>query len=320
MRGEVEVRVAFLNLVHCDPGVVARTTKKLTEKPGFDMFIHIDAKVDAQPFYDQLNNVSQVYFVEDRKTVYWGGFHAIEATIALLKLALSQPKEYDYFVLFQNLDYPIRSNDAMEEFFVKHQEKEFIRGCKIGQIRDWHYQRKYKIYNKRDDDFYLSNPSKLRRIIHNLGLGIRSIPTIGFSGVIKENQQSYCIYYGAAQWAVTRTCAKYFVDFYETHPKFNRIMSHIQFPDEEYFHTIVHNTDLKYRCIRYNEPIQRWLVNWRNIHYFEYPKEVTVFTEKDFDRLMKKKELFCRKVRSGVSDELMNKIDEVTKTGECMDE
>ena len=65
--------------------------------------------------------------------------------------------------------------------------------------------------------------------------------------------------------------------------------------------------------MNYDEPVQRWLVNWRNIHYFEFPDSgVVTFTEKDYDKLMSREELFCRKVRSGVSDKLLDKIDQAT--------
>ena len=89
-------------------------------------------------------------------------------------------------------------------------------------------------------------------------------------------------------------------------------MSHVQFPDEEYFHTIIHNSQYKDNCFNKEEPIRRWLVNWRNLHYFEYPKEITTFNKDDFDKLMKCEELFCRKVRINQSKELMDLIDSAT--------
>jgi hypothetical protein len=138
------------------------------------------------------------------------------------------------------------------------------------------------------------------------------IPAVVFDSMekcIKENKEGLEIYYGAAQWGVTRRCAQYFIEFEQTHPKFNKRMKKIQFPDEEYFHTIVHNSEFKYKCVAYDEPEQRWLVNWRNLHYFEMPNQITVFEQKDFAKIMKQEALFIRKVRSGISDELMDKID-----------
>lgn len=306
------MKIAFLNLCHCEPEIVARVAKKLTQNEDFDMFVHVDAKQDIAPFERALENIKRVTLLKNRVKVYWGGYNAIEATIQMLNQALASKREYDYFVVLQNLDYPIKSNREIEEFFEKHKGKEFIRGCKIAKTKDWHYARKYRIYNKRDDDFYLKNKSKVLKILHDGLLACISVKTILFDGVIREKGQSLEMYYGTAQWAITRDCAKYIVDFERTHPKFNKIMRHVQFPDEEYFHTIVHNSEFKYCCIKYDEPEQRWLVNWRNIHYFEYPKEITVFDEKDYEKLMAREELFIRKVRKGISDKLMDMIDQVT--------
>ena len=50
------------------------------------------------------------------------------------------------------------------------------------------------------------------------------------------------------------------------------------------------------------------LVNWRNLHYYEYPREITVFNENDYEKLINKEELFIRKVKSGVSDKLIDMI------------
>lgn len=306
------MKIAFLNLCHCEPSIVARVAKKLTKNKNFDMYIHVDAKQDIAPFQQAVDGLERVWFTKKRHKVYWGGYNAIEATCDMMEAALESGRGYDYFVVLQNLDYPIKSNQYIESFFEQNQGTEFIRGCKIAKTKDWHYARKYKIYNKRDDDFYLKNKSKLLKGIHDGILALVSVTTIGFNGIIKEKGEAYDLYYGTAQWAITRECAEYILQFKKTHPKFNKTMAHIQFPDEEYFHTIVHNSEFKYHCVKYDEPEKRWLVNWRNIHYFEYPKEITVFQEKDYEKLIAKEELFIRKVRSGVSDTLMDRIDQVT--------
>jgi hypothetical protein len=303
------MKIAFLNICHRDPEVVARVANILTANSHFDMYIHVDEKQDIEPFQKLLQDNQQVYFVENRQNVFWGGYHAINATLELLKMALDASKEYDYFCILQNLDYPIKSNSYIEDFFESYKGTEFIRGCKIAKTKDWHYARKYKIYNKRDDWFYINNKSKVKKLFHDCWLAIRSITTIGFNGVIKEEGNEYPIYYGAAQWAVTRECAKYMVEFEKKHPRFNQRMKHIQFPDEEYFHTIVHNSSFKNHCRQYDEPMRRWLVNWRNLHYYEYPKEITIFDENDYDRLIQQEDLFIRKVTTEKSSALMDKID-----------
>lgn len=308
------MRIAFLNLCHTDPQIVARVANKLTKNPNFDMYIHVDEKSNIMPFQELLKDNEQVYFIEKRQKVYWGGYHAILATFALIEEALASTRHYDYIVILQNLDYPIKSNQYIEEFFEKNKGTEYIRGCRIAKTDDWHYAEKYKIYNSRDKDFYLKKHSKHIKLLWDGMNALKSISTIGFNGVHKENGEEIELYYGTAQWAVTRKCAEYMVEFRRKHPKFDKRMQHIKFPDEEYFHTIVHNSPFRMKCVKYNEPVQRWLVNWRNIHYFEFPSAgVVTFTERDYDKLMQLDELFCRKVRSGISDKLLDAIDEVTE-------
>lgn len=308
------MKIAFLNLCHTDPKIVARVADKLTKNTDFDMYIHVDLKSNIEPFQELLKDNKQVYFTKQRQKVYWGGYHAILATYILLEEALASPRKYDYVVLLQNLDYPIKSNEYIQDFFEKNKGTEYIRGCHIAKTKDWHYAEKYKIYNSRDKDFYLNSHSGFVKLLWDGMNAIRSISTIGFNGVHKENGENIELYYGTAQWAVTRECAEYMVEFKNSHPKFNKRMQHIKFPDEEYFHTIVHNSRFKEHCVKYDEPVKRWLVNWRNIHYFEFPNTgVVVFTEKDFDKLMSREELFCRKVKSGISDQLLEKIDKQTE-------
>lgn len=307
------MKVAFLNLCHTDSPLVARAAEKLTKNPNFDMYIHVDAKADIEPFQTLLKENKQVYFLDNRQKVYWGGYHAILATYALLEKALESPKQYDYFIVLQNLDYPIKSNRYIEEFLQANAGTEYIRGCPIAKTKDWHYAEKYKIYNSRDKEFYLHKHSKPVKLLWDGINAVKSISTIGFNGVHRENGESISLYYGTAQWAVTRECAEYMIAFKQKHPKFDKRMQHIKFPDEEYFHTIVHNSPFKEKCVKYDEPEKRWLVNWRNLHYFEFPREgVVTFTEKDYEKLMGLEELFCRKVRTGVSDRLLDAIDEAT--------
>jgi len=292
------MNIAIINLCHADPGIVARATKKLTRHENIDAYVHVDLKSDIEPFHSALTGIPRAYFARDRVKVYWGGFNAVRATVETLRQAMESPRKYELFALLQNFDYPIRSNDHIIECAERNRGSEYIRGCPIARTRDRHYSRKYKIYNQRDDDFYLKKHSKQRMYLRYAHMLLKSCGTVFSNGVIKEGGDSFDIYYGAAQWAVSRELAEYLIEFYDTHQRFNRVMEHVQFPDEMYFHTIVHNSHFKQRCIKHDEPPQRWLVNWRNLHYFEYPGEITVMTEKDYDKIMAEEALFIRKVRT----------------------
>lgn len=303
------MRIAFLNLCHTDPALVARCARRLCTDPDFDMYIHVDAKQDIEPFKRHLSGIERVFFTPNRYKVYWGGYNAIHASFELLRTALSSDRHYDYFVMMQNLDYPIKSNSYIKDFFEANNGREFLRGCPIGGTKDWEFSRKYKLYYMKDNPYGKASNKNPHKLLITLVSTILSLTTIGFNGIIKENDGGYIIHYGCAQWAITRQFAEYLDDFEKTHPKFNKKMKIMQFPDEEYFHTVLHNSGFKKNCIKYDEPEQRWLVNWRNLTYFEFPKEVTVLTKADYEKLKEQPDLFCRKVRSEVSGGLLNLLD-----------
>lgn len=71
-----------------------------------DMFVHVDAKVDEEPFRAAAAGATrEVTFVGNRITVYWGGFSMVEATIALFKAARAQG--YDRYVLISDDSLPL---------------------------------------------------------------------------------------------------------------------------------------------------------------------------------------------------------------------
>ena len=303
------MRIAFLNLCHTDPKLVARCAKRLCSDEDFDMYIHVDAKQNIEPFVKEIKNIPKTYFTDKRYKVYWGGYNAIHACYELIRTALNSDRKYDYFVMMQNLDYPIKANSEIKKFFEKNNGKEFIRGCPIAETSDWEFARKYKLYYMKDNSYGKASNKNPVKLAITILTSLLSLTTLRFDGVIKEKDGDYRIYYGCAQWAVSRACAEYLDEFEKTHPAFNKKMKIMQFPDEEYFHTVVHNSKFRTRCFKYNEPEQRWLVNWRNLTYFEFPREVTVMKEKDYKNLSVQPDLFCRKVRTGISDGLLDILD-----------
>ena len=58
-----------------------------------------------------------------------------------------------------------------------------------------------------------------------------------------------------------------------------------------------------------NQKTIKSLVNLRNLHYFEYPSMVKVFTAEDYKMLCGLDELYCRKVNTNESSDLLDMID-----------
>ena len=298
------LKIAYICLCHMDPLFVARTAKALQhENDGF--FIHVDNKQDAAPFMAACSGMRHVHFVKDRIDNFWGGYNSILATMRTIKLALATD-DYDRFVLLQGQDYPLYSPREIHSFFEAHRDTEF---CKAKNITASPDKKDYmKCCGFWIMDVRITFPMKcIRFLLH----GINSLGIKYRSPIFKGSAETWNIFHGWAQVALTRDCVKYLLNVHENNPAYNQYMKHRFPPDEIYIHSIIHNSPFK-------EKVPKDIVVRRsgeetllNLTYFEYPGyvSVSVFKDKeDYQWLRNTGCLFVRKVNS-TSTDLLDEID-----------
>lgn len=83
------MRIAYLILCHMDPMHIKRLTDKITNSTGAEAFVHVDGKCNVNPFEQALKANSHVHILNQRVCVNWGGYSSIEATVNLLKAAIT---------------------------------------------------------------------------------------------------------------------------------------------------------------------------------------------------------------------------------------
>lgn len=297
-----KLKIAYICLCHTDPQFVARTARVLRYH-GDGFFIHVDRKTNIAPFVAECMGLDHVHFVENRIDNYWGGFHAVIATVRTIQLALSYGN-YDRFILLQGQDYPLVSPKEIHDFFEANTEVEF---CKA---KDISRSKQKKDYMK-CCGFWIMDcrprfPLKLfRSFLHRLNL--LGIPYR--SAIFRSRKETWTIYHGWAQFALTGACVQHILRVYEENRAYNSYMKHRFPPDEIYFHTIIHNSPFKEKVSPYVVVNHSGEATQLNLTYFEYPAQVMVFTEKeDYHWLKNTGCLFVRKVNSGSVD-LLNEID-----------
>lgn len=128
-------------LAHTDPKHIQRLARRLSSFS--DVFIHIDSSLDIELFKEGLNDLN-VYFLEKRFHCEWGG-NAVEAEIALLEFA-QKNKRYERFVFLQGADYPIKSNQYIQQFYEKNINVEYIRACNCTLSDDPYFYEKCRYY------------------------------------------------------------------------------------------------------------------------------------------------------------------------------
>ena len=299
------ITLAYLILCHIDSKHIGRLAKKLSMAA--DVYIHVDAYSDLSEFQSAVGEgYPNIYFITERVHAFWGGFNAVEAMLKLIKTA-KKKYNYDRYVFLQGLDYPIKSTEYIMNFYSANRDVEFIRGVNA-TISDKYYFRDkcrtYYIYNSDLKFFKLWNMI-VRFLVKKIRIDLRK-------GYVVDNNKRYDVFWGAAQFALTGKCVDYILEFNQTHKKFNKYFKHTYPADETYFVSIVMNSEFKDKVWRHGEDLPvEGLINHRNLHYFEYNGGIKVFGLKDLNTLLSCNELYCRKVTSAYSKELLDRIDSI---------
>ena len=122
------MKIAYLMLVHRNPRLLERAIGTLSSED-CAFFIHIDRKANIREFSGI--GGGSTFLSEQRMPVYWGEFSQVEATIRLIRQALGCSAKYDYFVLLQGSDYPLRSSRYIQRFLEKNRGCEFMSVVKM---------------------------------------------------------------------------------------------------------------------------------------------------------------------------------------------
>ena len=106
-------KIAFLISAYTEPSSLHALVKKLDKMLFADFYIHIDKKVQIEPFQDGLMNMPNVFFLEDRIRVFWGGYTQVEMQMAMIKEMLGRNIKYKRVVNLTGTDYPVVNKEIL---------------------------------------------------------------------------------------------------------------------------------------------------------------------------------------------------------------
>lgn len=115
---------AYLIMAHNQFDLLCKLIRELDDERN-DIYIHIDKKagtIDEKRFREcaQRSNV----FFTDRISVIWGGESLVECELLLFKAAAE--RGYQYYHLISGVDFPIKTQKEIHNFFEQNAGKEFI--------------------------------------------------------------------------------------------------------------------------------------------------------------------------------------------------
>jgi hypothetical protein len=120
------MKFAYLIVAHDNFDHLKKLICVLDDKNN-DIYIHIDKKCKTfnESEFTNICKFSELFFERKRLNIKWGAISQTECNINLLESA-NNYKYYDYFHLISGVDFPIKSNNTIHDFFNNNNGKEFI--------------------------------------------------------------------------------------------------------------------------------------------------------------------------------------------------
>lgn len=282
------MKIAYLLIAYMDPEELGRLSRSLVRTA--DVYIHINASVDIQPFQKAVSGINgRVCFSKERYKVVWGGYSILQATFCMLEEALEYA-DYDRVILMTGLDYPIKSDKYIQEFFQKHSDVEFVHaGIVTGEMYDHLYY-----YDYRDNRFLHKIFSGLTEVLMRMGKK-------GRPDYIRFKGKNYSLYGKAPKWAISGECARYLLDFYKQNQVWNRYFCFMHAPDDFYVSTVLFHSRFKERIDSEH--------NIFKIMWLPEDRGAKVLTEEEFPELLRCEQLYAKKFQSNGSEGLQSLLE-----------
>ncbi len=262
-----------------------------------DIFVHIDAKVkdfDFKRFWE-LTEYSRVIFTDERVDVRWGDYSQVKTEFLLFSTAVKHEntdKPYDYYHLISGVDFPIKSNDYIHNFFEENKGKEFVHFFDNELLPA--YLNRVKYYH-----FFLKKRNLFTKALTHALLLIQKV-----FGVNRIKSTDIEIQKGCNWVSVTGSFAHYIVDEF---PKYEKLLKHSFCGDEIFIQTVLINSPFKdnlYIKEFNNDHIMCMrLIDWERGNPY-------IFRSNDFDLIINSPCIFARKFDLSVDSKIIKRIQE----------
>lgn len=283
------MKIAYIIHAYKLPDQLARFINSLAS-PNEYFFIHIDKKVDILPFKEAFKKVQSKNIIwVTREYSNWGTISCVKAVLNGLFEALAYKEKIEYFYCLSGQDYPIKSKNYIEKFFLQNKEKNFLvnfplpyNGWKGGGIH------RFNRYH-----FIISKNRYIRKFVNiiNFFLPRRDLPL------------NFKPYGGEFYFGINRETLIYLKSFLEKNPDYINFFKYTYIPEEIFFQTIILNAPEKISSNVVNKTLT--FVDWNKPHG-PYP---AILKTEDFDNINNSEKLFARKFDYKIDNNILDLID-----------
>jgi hypothetical protein len=303
------VSLVYIILAHKNPQQLRRLVSRIA-RPEDPILIHVDRKIDDQPFKQALEDLSvpaSIQWVRPRQDSAWGRIGLVHATLVSLRQALAIQPAPSHILQISGQCYPIKPLSEIVRFF---EERPGITQTSVIPM-PYPWDPEGSMYRLNKYHYWLPSwlpfdqgrrefpphapPVSLKEKVLNGLLALRfPLPRIFPDGLQP---------YGGHQWfGMAREMAEFVLDFHDRRPDLMRFHKHTWMPDEIYLSSIIGSF-----------PEWRKRTTGKCIQYSDWSKPVhpAILTMEYTETLRNcPNNLFARKFDPDVDAEILDWIDE----------
>lgn len=287
-------RHAYLIIAHNEPKVL-ETLLKLLDIEWNDVYLHIDKRnpaLNEQMSHYKMNK-ARFFLLPEPIAVYWGHTSQIRVELNLMRAAQANGP-YLYYHLLSGCDLPIKSSQAIYDFFHRNQGREFI--------GFWNSDRDIKDARKKMRFYYVFNRYKKGASFwqHALTMPLRNLFLIlqKLFAVNRLRGKNIEIKKGFNWFSITEECCQYILD---REPYILKIFNHTLCGDELFLHTLIWRSPFRKALYNTDDP---QLGSMRTIDWQRGTPYV--WRAEDVDYLLQSPCLFARKFSSSEMETVQN--------------
>ncbi|RYE24653.1 MAG: hypothetical protein EOP42_22095 [Sphingobacteriaceae bacterium] len=286
---------AYLIMAHKDPKQVFRLVSRLNDGSS-EFFIHIDKKAAISQFQNLKQIGKTVHFTE-RFDATWGGYGLIKPYLSALKTVKESAKKFDRIMLLSGQDYPIKSNNYINEFFKNSPHSNFINYFPIPNLTKWPGSDRGGLY--RVDKYYFG--AKWYELFCSKALNLLASY---FPVLRRKLPGGMKPYTGQTWWNLDQYAMNYILDYVDQHPEYIKFHKHTFVADELFIQMIIGNSKDE-KLLKSIKNSEKRFTIWPKPDS-AHPK---LLRKDDMEAIMASEDLFARKFDENVDAEILDLID-----------
>lgn len=258
------MNITYLIFTHTNPTFLKHLIERL-QAPDTDFFIHIDKK--SKESFSQLHSTPNIHFAKKRFDIKWGGISMVEALLSACEELVNVCKGKT-IVFLGGTDYPIKSNQYINDYLESHKNINFIQGYSLPTTSlNWTEggRRRIECYALRLQErsiatiephtLTFNNLKQMAKVLLKNPHKIRQALQIFFKYPPRKHPDYLTPYGGEFWWVLPINSIKRILKYTQEHPDFFFYHKNTSIPDELFFNTLIYNLynekEITNNCLRY---------------------------------------------------------------------